>query len=249
MRRRSAPGVTMSNPRFRLLLIDDDAELVELLTQYLGPEGFGVTGVPRGTEGVAAALSGAHELVLLDIMLGDIDGLEVLRRVRRESSIPVLMLTARGEDLDRIIGLELGADDYLPKPFNPRELSARIRAILRRSEQRKEAPPAGRGERLSAGDVEVDLGAREVKQNGTAVELTSVEFDLLVRLLRAAGRVVERGDLFRAVLDRDPDPLDRSIDMHISHLRKKLGHLHDGIERIKSIRGVGYQYTQVTREA
>lgn len=234
----------MTQPRSQLLLIDDDAELGELLTTYLAPEGFGVTTALRGVEGVARALEGQHALIILDVMLPDIDGFEVLRRLRAQSAVPVLMLTARGEDVDRIVGLELGADDYLAKPFNPRELVARVRAILRRSAQHAEAQQQGAtGERLTIADVTICLGTRRAWRGGELVDLTGTELDLLTVLLRGVGKVVERAQLFRLVLDRPPDPLDRSIDMHVSHLRKKLGPGPDGVERIKSIRGVGYVYT------
>ncbi len=225
----------------QLLIIDDDLELCELVKEYLGSQAFSVETVHEGSTGVERALSGAHQLIVLDVMLPRMDGFEVLRRIRERSMTPVLMLTARGEDIDRIVGLELGADDYLPKPFNPRELAARIRAIIRRASGR-ELDTRGR-DRMVVGDVELDLAARQVRCRGRLVQLTGAEFDLLETLLRSAGAVVDRRKLFRTVLDRDPIPLDRSIDMHVSHLRKKLGHLHGGNERIKAVRGVGYIYT------
>jgi DNA-binding response OmpR family regulator len=227
-------------PQYRLLLIDDDAELGELLAACLRPEGFTLTAAGTGLAGVAHAARGDFDVVVLDVMLPDLNGFDVLRRIRKVSPVPVLMLTARGEDVDRIVGLELGADDYLPKPFNPRELAARLRAILRRG-GRPAPPPAP--DRLVVGDLDVNLAAREVRQNGVPVELTSVELAVLVTLLRSAGQIVERGTLFHVALDRPPVPLDRSIDMHICHLRKKLGHSYNGVERIKAIRGVGYIYT------
>ena len=231
-------------PDNTILLIDDDSELCELVTEYLGSQGFTIEAVQDGKTGCARALAGEHRIVVLDVMLPGIDGFEVLRRIRTKSMMPVLMLTARGDDVDRIIGLELGADDYLPKPFNPRELAARIRAIIRRATSREEAAGgATREELLAVGDVEMNLRGRQVRCGEQIIELTGAEFDLLEVLLRSAGSVVERGELFRSVLDREPLPMDRSIDMHISHLRRKLGHEHDGIERIKSIRGVGYIYT------
>lgn len=228
----------------KLLLIDDDAELAELLHDFLAPQGFELHAVQTGHEGVRRALSGDPAAIVLDVMLPDIDGFEVLRRIRAKSATPVIMLTARGEDVDRIVGLELGADDYLPKPFNPRELVARIGAVLRRSQPVPAAQP-GAQPRIRVGDVELDLGSREAFQDGQRVALTGVEFDLLKTLMRACGKTVTRGELFRAVLDRDPDPFDRSIDMHVSHLRRKLGHFCGGVERIKSVRGVGYVYTRV----
>jgi DNA-binding response OmpR family regulator len=247
---RGRPEAIVTDPSHRLLLIDDDLELCELVTEYLGSQAFEVEVVQEGEEGVERALSGEHRLIVLDVMLPGIDGFEVLQRIRARSMMPILMLTARGGDVDRIIGLELGADDYLPKPFNPRELAARIRAILRRAALREQAVSERTpGERLVVDDVEMDLGTRQVKRSGQPVQLTGAEFDLLEVLLRSVGNVVDRRELFRMVLDRDPLPMDRSIDMHVSHLRKKLGREHDGAERIKAIRGVGYVYTCGGRES
>jgi len=223
-----------------LLIIDDDVALCGLVTEYLEQLGFLVESVYRGDAGVERALAGNHALVVLDVMLPGLDGFEVLRRIRAESQIPVLMLTAKGEDVDRIVGLEIGADDYLGKPFNPRELTARIRAILRRTSA-KAGADRGPRKRLTVGDVELDNGTRAVSLGGENVELTAVEFDLLEKLLRAAGRIVTREELSRQVLGRSVSPFDRSIDMHISNLRKKLGRLGE-LERIKTVRGVGYIY-------
>lgn len=240
----------MSTSERRLLIIDDDLELCGLVTDYLRSEAFEVETVQEGEQGAERALSGEHGLVVLDVMLPGIDGFEVLQRIRARSTMPVLMLTARGDDVDRIVGLELGADDYLPKPFNPRELVARIRAIMRRATLRAQAAEGHKpGERLVVGDVELDLGARQVRRDGQPVQLTGAEFDLLEVLLRSVGRVVDRGELFRLVLDRDPLPMDRSIDMHVSHLRRKLGREHHGIERIRAVRGVGYIYTDPSAES
>jgi two-component system response regulator CpxR len=191
-----------------------------------------------GPKGLERALSGDYSLVVLDIMLPDMGGLEVLRNLRLKSKVPVLILTARGEDVDRIVGLEIGADDYLPKPFNPRELLARIRAILRRSRE----AARGADDKLEVGDVELNPGTRSVQSSGKKVELTAVEFNLLEQLLRSAGRVVEREQLAQEVLGRQLSALDRSLDVHVSNLRKKLGARSDGEERIKTIRGVGYIY-------
>jgi two-component system response regulator CpxR len=223
----------------RVLIVDDDVELCELVAEYLTPEGFEVEAVHNGEEGLKRARSGEHVLVVLDVMLPGMSGLDVLRRVRAESRVPVLILTARGDDVDRIVGLEIGADDYLPKPFNPRELLARIRAILRRSQ----TPAAPSLERITVGDVELDPAARTVRRTGELVELTSVEFGMLEALMRASGQVVTREQLAQSVLGRKFMPYDRSIDMHVSKLRKKLGD-SDGAERIKTIRGVGYVYTR-----
>jgi two-component system response regulator CpxR len=225
----------------QILIIDDDVALCELVTEYLGPLGFQIESVHRGDAGAERALAGEHSLVVLDVMLPGLNGFEVLRRIRAESKIPVLMLTARGDDIDRIVGLEIGADDYLPKPFNPRELTARIRAILRRTTA-EAALDQGLEKRLRVGDVELDSGTRAISRAGENVELTAVEFDLLEKLLRSAGQIVTREELSKQVLGRNSSPFDRSIDMHISNLRKKLGHRVDTTERIKTVRGVGYIY-------
>jgi two-component system response regulator CpxR len=223
----------------RVLIVDDDVELCDLVAEYLTPEGFEVEAVHNGEGGLKRALAGEHVLVVLDVMLPGMSGLDVLRRLRAESRVPVLILTARGDDVDRIVGLEIGADDYLPKPFNPRELLARIRAILRRT-QKPASPPM---EKITVGDVELDPAARSVRRSGDPVELTSVEFGMLEALMRAAGQVVTRDQLAQSVLGRKFMPYDRSIDMHVSKLRKKLGD-SDGAERIKTIRGVGYVFTR-----
>jgi two-component system response regulator CpxR len=188
------------------------------------------------------ALSGEHALVVLDIMLPGMNGLDVLRKLRAHSRIPVLILTARGDDVDRIVGLEIGADDYLAKPFNPRELMARIRAILRRTQLLP--PGASALEKVAVGDVDVDPAARVVCRGGEPVELTSVEFSLLEMLLRSAGQVVTREQIAHDVLGRQFFPYDRSIDMHVSKLRRKLGDAPSGGDRIKTIRGVGYVYAR-----
>jgi DNA-binding response OmpR family regulator len=225
----------------QILIIDDDVELCSLVTEYLAAEGFKVEAVHDGKRGLERALGGPQSLVVLDVMLPGLNGLDVLRRIRGTSKIPVLLLTARGEDVDRIVGLEIGADDYLPKPFNPRELLARIRAILRRTRvaPRAEAIP----DMVRVGDIELDPATRTVRQKGASIELTSVEFNLLEVLLREAGRVVAREQLVDTVLSRKFSPFDRSIDMHISKVRKKLGDSDNGAELIKTVRGVGYIFT------
>jgi two-component system response regulator CpxR len=225
----------------QILIIDDDVALCELVTEYLEPLGFEIKAVNRGDQGAEAALSENFSIVVLDVMLPGLNGFEVLRRIRAESKVPVLMLTARGDDVDRIVGLEIGADDYLPKPFNPRELVARIRAILRRS-QTDDAREHTQAGSLTAGDVELDPATRVVRRAGQVIEVTAVEFDLLEKLLRAAGRIITREELSKEVLGRSTSPFDRSIDMHISNLRKKLGHQLGDVERIKTVRGVGYIY-------
>ena len=227
----------------RILLIDDDRELCGLLAEYLVDEGFVVHMVHDGLQGAGKACSGEHALVVLDVMLPGLNGFDVLRRIRASSSVPVVMLTARGEEVDRIVGLEMGADDYLPKPFNPRELVARIRAIQRRSAVK----PTGEAVALlSVGDLEMDPGARAVRRDGRLVELTSVEFSVLELLLEQAGRVIGREEICRQALGRRLNSFDRSIDVHVSSLRRKLGPAEDGNERIKSVRGIGYIYLRQT---
>jgi DNA-binding response OmpR family regulator len=225
-----------------ILLIDDDVDLCSMLTEYMGRYGFRVTAVHRGDTGLKAALEKPYAMILLDVMLPGLDGFEVLRRIRASSSINVLLLTARGEDVDRIVGLEIGADDYLSKPFNPRELLARVRAILRRSA----TPVSMSGTKadqasLRAGGLELNRSARTVLQNGRKVELTDVEFALLEALMRAPGQVVAREDISENVLGRKFHPFDRSLDMHVSRLRRKLTENGAPEDQVKTIRGVGYQ--------
>ncbi|MBN1347357.1 MAG: response regulator transcription factor [Phycisphaerae bacterium] len=231
----------------RLLVVDDDVELCELMTQYLRREGFDVEAVHDAQRGVERALSNDHALVILDVMLPSFNGFEALRRIRAESAVPVLMLTARGDEVDRVVGLEIGADDYLPKPCSHRELVARIHAILRRSALTADALSGPlKDSRLKVGDVEMDLGARIVRRASERVELTAVEFKLLEVLLHNAGSVVMREDLCKEVLDRRLTPFDRSLDVHVSNLRKKLGHTIGQAERIATVRGVGYAYAAVS---
>jgi DNA-binding response OmpR family regulator len=208
----------------RVLIVDDDVELCRLLGERLS------------TEGLERVLSREHAFVILDLMLPGMGGLDVLRRLRAQSPVPVLILTARGEDVDRILGLEIGADDYLPKPFNPRELIARIRAILRRT-----SPSPERAASLTVSGIRLDPAAREAWIDGKRLDLTSVEFTLLETLLRDAGHVVTREALTETVLGHTLGPFDRVIDVHISNLRKKLGVAHTD-DRIKAIRGSGYLF-------
>ena len=227
----------------KILIIDDDEELCELVSEYLSVEGFETEAVHDGESGLQKALSDDYELAILDVMLPRKNGFDVLRDLRKSSKLPVLMLTAKGDDMERIVGLEIGADDYLPKPFNPRELVARLRAVLRRvndGDEKKVAP-----ETFTVDDIEVSLTGRTAKLNGTELNLTAVEFDLLVALLEQAGKIVKKEDLSQRVLDRRLSPFDRSLDMHVSNLRKKLGLREDESERIKTIRSVGYIYTVV----
>jgi two-component system response regulator CpxR len=229
----------------RILVIDDDVELCSLVGEYLRSEGFEVDCVHHGEAGLERVLAGDQALIVLDVMLPGMNGFDVLRRIRDNSNIPVLLLTARGEDVDRIVGLEIGADDYLPKPFNPRELVARIRAVLRRSQPDEDALASV----IRVGDVELDPATRTVNRAGKPVDLTSVEFSLLEVLLREAGKVVSREHLVNVVLSRKFSPFDRSIDMHVSKVRKKLGEAEDGSGPIKTVRSVGYLFAKPRPEA
>ncbi len=219
----------------RVLLIDDDVELCQLLVEFLRRQGFTVDCEHDGNAGLARALSGDANLVVLDVMLPGIDGFEILRRLRQSSSVPVIMLTARGDDVDRIVGLDLGADDYVPKPFNARELVARINAVLRRYEARNAPAPS----RIEVSGIVLNPATREATADGEPLDLTTFEFDILEQLMRSAGRVLSRDSLMEMFYNRKATPFDRSIDMHISHLRKKLKR---GENLIKTIRGVGYQF-------
>jgi two-component system response regulator CpxR len=223
----------------RVLLIDDDVELCGLLGELLRREGFEVEARHDGAAGLEAARSGLADIVILDVGLPKLDGFGVLRKLRETSRVPVLMLTARGDDVDRIVGLELGSDDYLPKPFNPRELTARLRAILRRSE------PVETPARLEINGVRLDPGSRAVWLDGAAVDLTTYEFDVLHTLMKSAGRVLSRDDLMESLYQRKSTPFDRAIDVHISNLRRKL---EAGRTIIRTVRGVGYQFCRVSED-
>jgi DNA-binding response OmpR family regulator len=218
----------------RVLLIDDDARLFELLDEYLRTNGVELAYASGGRRGLERLGADSFDAVLLDVMMPDLDGLEVLRRIRAKNRIPVIMLTAKGDETDRVVGLELGADDYVAKPFGPRELVARIRAVLRRA-----LPELG-SERLSAGGVVVEVEARQVSAGGKSVELTGIEFDLLVALLRRAGRVVPRASLLDLAGRGDVTVNERTVDVHVSHLRKKLGDDSRSPRLIQTVRGVGY---------
>jgi DNA-binding response OmpR family regulator len=229
---------TLDTMTVRALLIDDDTRIAELLASYLAQNGVQLSHAPDGTRGLAMLESGAYDLVLLDLMMPGMDGLEVCKRIRAKNTVPIVMLTARGDETDRVVGLEMGADDYLAKPFSPRELLARMRAVLRR------AMPDPERERVVAGDIVIDVPSREVKVDGRAVELTGIEFDLLVALARRAGRVVPR-DAILSLAGRDDVVVgERTVDVHISHLRAKLGDDPKSPRRIKTVRGVGYMLTR-----
>lgn len=221
----------------QLLIVDDDTELCALLAERLRDDGFALHAAHDGRRGLEMASSGTYSLVILDVMLPRMGGMEMLKELRSRSSVPVLMLTARGDDVDRILGLEFGADDYLPKPFNPRELVARIKAILRRLDDRQTGPS-----RLTAGDIAIEVGMREASIYDRPLHLTTIEFSLLEVLVKNAGKTLTRDFLTDAALGRKLGAFDRTIDVHISNLRKKLDE-HRGTERIKTVRGSGYLLT------
>ena len=227
----------------KILIIDDDMDLCGLLEEYLSGEGFELETCHDGNQGYELAISNTYALVVLDVMLPGCNGFDVLKKIRKTSEVPILMLTARSDEVDRIVGLEIGADDYLAKPFNPRELLARIRAIFRRTKSSPENAATVDGQsKLCVGDILLELTARRAILRGKEIALTSVEFNLLRELLESAGKIVTREKLNTTVLGREYSPLDRSIDVHISNLRKKLGSLEGDTERIKAIRGEGYLY-------
>jgi DNA-binding response OmpR family regulator len=216
----------------RALIVDDDQRLFELLSDYFGQNDVKANWARDGATAITQLSQGAFDAVLLDVMMPGMDGLATLKEIRKVSSVPVIMLTAKGDETDRVVGLELGADDYLPKPFSPRELLARLRAVLRRTQ-------ASDSERLTLGALSVDVGARTVRVKGSEVELTGLEFDLLVALVRRAGRVVPRSALLDLAGRSDVTVSDRTVDVHVSHLRQKLG--DDPPKLIRTVRGVGYQ--------
>ncbi|MBU2874970.1 response regulator transcription factor [Marinobacter salexigens] len=221
----------------RVLLVEDDDELRELLVRYLTGQGFTVREAASGRDGLALALGQNCDIVVLDIMLPDISGLEVLRELRTETHLPVVLLTARGDETDRIVGFEVGADDYIPKPCNPRELVARLQAILRRVawDQKTETKAA-----RHHGDLRVEPDHRRIYQNDEPLDLTATEYEILQVLLAHAGSVVRKTDLMQWALGRRLEAFDRTLDMHISNLRKKLG--TDDPPRIETVRGLGYSY-------
>jgi two-component system response regulator CpxR len=236
--KRLASGLRFASNAFMadsILIVDDDKELGAMLGDYLSAEGFQVSHAGDGQAGVDAVAAGEYSLVVMDITMPVMDGFEALRRIRQFSEVPVLMLTARGEEFDRIVGLELGADDYLPKPFNPRELAARLKAILRR------ARPAAPSSSAALGDLRLDAGTRKLFLHGEPVPVTATEFSIMQVLIADAGSVVDKDRLSREALGRALTPFDRSLDTHVSNLRRKLGNTEGGETRIKTIRGRGYQ--------
>jgi DNA-binding response OmpR family regulator len=224
----------MDDMAIRVLVIDDDTRLFELLKSYLEQNGCAVTVASDGKKGLMARESGTFDAILLDVMMPGMDGIEVCKRIRAKSNIPIVMLTAKGDETDRVVGLELGADDYVAKPFSPRELLARLRAVLRR------AKPDAAGERLLSGDIAIDVPGRIVTISGKAIELTGIEFDVLVALVRRAGRVVSRDALLSEAGRGDVTVGERTVDVHVSHLRQKLGDDPRSPRLIKTVRGVGY---------
>ncbi len=218
----------------RVLHIDDDPRFAALVADYLGQNGVAVTHCPDGGRGLALLDTQPFDAVLLDVMMPGLDGLEVVRRLRTKHNVPVLMLTAKGDETDRVVGLELGADDYLAKPFSPRELLARIRAVLRRAQPDAVAPT------LVVGDLRLDVASREATRGDVRLDLTGVEFDLLLALARRAGRVITREALLATAGRDDGSVSERTVDVHISHLRQKLGDDPRSPRRIKTLRGVGY---------
>jgi len=243
--------MSLSQPdpsRPRLLLIDDDRKLCRLIAAYLEPLGYDITAVHTGPEGVDRAAAGPWQALILDLMLPGMDGFEVLKQIRKTSDVPVLMLTARGDEADRIVGLEIGADDYLPKTFSSRELLARLRAVIRRSTIRREQPGAPDAPDLLAGPLRMSLGARVVTLHDRPLDLTPVEFDLLGCLMRARGRVKSREQLLEEIRDRNYEVFDRSIDVHISALRKKLADDPKDPRFIRTVRTAGYMLIDPDRE-
>jgi DNA-binding response OmpR family regulator len=223
----------------KILLVDDDQELCELLVKYLQREGIEVDQVHTGSDGLRQALAYSYDAMVLDVMMPGMTGLEVLTELRKKSQLPVVMLTAKGDEMDRIVGLEIGADDYLPKPCNPRELLARLRAVLRRSQSE---PAAKNSDVICIDELEIDHGQHHVLKNNEPLELTVTEYNILNTLVSHLGTVVEKNQLAEEAMSRSLTLFDRSLDMHLSNLRKKLGVHDDGQIRIKTIRGVGYMY-------
>ena len=232
----AVPEDMVAGASAKLLLVDDDAELCALMIDFFLQHGYRVESVYDGSRGLARALEGAFDLILLDVMLPGLDGFEVLHQLRRHSSVPVIMLTARTEQADRVLGLNAGADDYLPKPFGPEELLARIRAVLRRVSQASLRMPTV----LEAGGLRLDSATRQVWRDTVCLELTSIEFEILSLLMRSAGRSVSRDEIAGILYHREAMPYERAIDVHVSHLRKKLE--QQGRSMIRTVRGVGYLF-------
>lgn len=241
-------GAVMENqektiPRINVLIIDDDKKLCRLVKDYLEPMGYDVDAAHTGTQGLEKVLAGDFHAVILDVMMPEMDGFEVLKRLRKESDIPVLMLTARGDETDRIVGLEMGADDYLPKTFSSRELLARLRAVTRRSfKSETHLDPNAMDQALILGNLQISQASRTARLGADILNLTPIEFDLLIYLAKAAGRILTRDQLLDAVSGRSYDVFDRSVDVHISSLRRKLGDDSRNPRFIKTVRSAGYMF-------
>ena len=241
-------GAVMENqektlPRINVLIIDDDKKLCRLVKDYLEPMGYNVDAAHNGTQGLEKVLAGDFHVVILDVMMPEMDGFEVLKRLRKESDIPVLMLTARGDETDRIVGLEMGADDYLPKTFSSRELLARLRAVTRRSfKSETHLDPNAMDQALILGNLQISQASRTARLGADILNLTPIEFDLLIYLAKAAGRILTRDQLLDAVSGRNYDVFDRSVDVHISSLRRKLGDDSRNPRFIKTVRSAGYMF-------
>ena len=228
----------------KVLIVDDDRKLCRLVADYLEPMGYDVEAAHDGRQGMEMILAGDYQAVILDVMMPQMDGFEVLKRLREESDVPVLMLTARGEETDRIVGLEMGADDYLPKTFSSRELLARLRAVTRRHSRSGRPAEKEENELLLFGDLKIDQGARKARLGPKTLNLTPIEYDLLARLARSCGRVLSRDQLLDAVSGRDYEVFDRSVDVHISSLRRKLGESPRNPKFIQTVRTAGYMFRQ-----
>lgn len=222
----------------KILLVDDDVELGSMLREYLEAEGFSATVALTGTAGVAGALSGEYAAMILDIMLPDMSGIDVLSKVRKQSRLPIIMLTAKGDNIDRVIGLEMGADDYVPKPCYPRELVARLRAVLRRFEEHVEPQDSMI---ITLGDLRLDASQRTSEWKGEAFELTASEFNLLMLLMKERNRVVSKDELSLQGLGRPREAYDRSVDVHISNIRQKLSQIAGDTLSIETVRSIGYR--------
>lgn len=229
--------------QMKILIVDDDKKLCQLVADYLEPMGYDVEAAYNGKEGLQMVLEGNYNAVILDVMMPQMDGFEVLKQVRQKSDIPILMLTARGEETDRIVGLEMGADDYIPKTFSSRELLARLRAVTRRySSSENKAASEDIDEKLIFGDLQIEPGSRTVRLHDTPMNLTPIEYDLLTRLAQAAGRILSRDQLLGAVAERNYEVFDRSVDVHISSLRQKLGDNPRKPRFIHTVRSAGYMF-------
>lgn len=238
----------MEQGNTKILMIDDDTKLCRLVKDYLAPFGFAVEAAHTGTSGLEKTRAENFDAIILDVMMPEMDGFEVLKEIRKTSSVPVLMLTALGDEADRIVGLEIGADDYLPKTFSTRELLARLRAVTRRSQMTSAAREENASDEITVGDIYINLATHEAEKSGEKLNLTALEFDLLQCLARSAGRVLNRDKILDEIAGRSYDVFDRSIDVHISSLRKKLGDDFKNPRYIKTIRSVGYMLVPQTEE-